>query len=231
MEQYEDLKQRQITEFHASEQMQQQQQQQQQMNPFLQKAMMDHVMENQQQSKGNLQKDREKVAENMPEKLQEKKTTQATPFTPEMNKQLEVIIRDKENASAYYQPILKLARQLLQPDLEDGGKVALFQDLMTNMTFYLNHHAETETAALSEKRRALCQRTIKGAMLFVPQAPPEYAVALKEGLQKLSGSERDAIMKMDGKELRRGFLDYLDEGREENPNDEDPTGKKPGKEQ
>lgn len=229
MEQYEDLKQRQITEFQASQQMQQEQQQQQQVNPFLQKAMMDQATENQQQTKGDLQKVREKVEENMPETLKEKKATQATPFSPEMSKQLEVIVRDKGNASAYYQPIQKLARLLLQPDLDEEGKVSLFQDLMTSMTFYLNHHAETETASLSAKRRALCQRTIKGAMLFVPQAPAEYGVALKEGIQKLSGSEKEAIVNMDAKELRRGFLDYLDEGTE-NPDEDEPAQDKPGKE-
>lgn len=219
MEQYEELQKRPVTEFHVEEQ--QQQQQQQQTNPALQKAMMEQIQQQQQQSKGDLQMHREKVAENMPETLKEKKaTTPATPFSPEITKQLEVIIRDKENASAYYQPIQKLSRLLLAPDLTDAAKVDLFQELMTSMTFYLNHHAETETASLSEKRRALCQRTIKGAMLFVPQAPAEYSVALKEGLQKLSGSEKEAIVKMDTKELRRGFLEYLDEMTEETPQDE-----------
>ena len=221
MEQYEDLKHRQVTEFHAGEQMQQQEQQQQQSNPYLQKMMMDQVMEQQQQSKGDLQKDRQAVAANMPEKLEEKKSQAATPFSPEMTKQLEVIIRDKGNASSYYQPILKLSRQLLQPDLTEEGKVELFQELMTSMTFYLNHHSETETGSLAERRRSLCQRTIKGAMLFVAQAPPEYGVALKEGTQKLMGSERDAIIKMDAKELRKGFMEYLDEMMGDSPESAD----------
>ncbi len=214
MEQYEELQKRQVTEFHVEEQ------QQQQMNPLLQKAMMEQAQQQQQQSKSDLQQVREKVAENMPETLKEKTNQAATPFSPEMTKQLEVIIRDKENASAYYQPILKLSRALLQPDLAEAGKVELFQELMVSMTFYLNHHAETETASLAERRRALCQRTIKGAMLFVPQAPPEYSVALKEGIQKLSGSEKEAIVNMDAKELRRGFLEYLEEMTEGNPEDE-----------
>ena len=226
MEQYEELQKRQVTEFHVEQQ--QQQQPQQQMDPLLQNAMMEQAQ--QQQTKGNLQRDRERVAENMPETLKEKTSKEATPFSPEMTKQLEVIIRDKGNASAYYQPIQKLSRALLQPDLTDEAKVGLFQELMVSMTFYLNHHAETETAALSEKRRALCQRTIKGAMLFVPQAPAEYSIALKEGIQKLSGSEKEAIIKMDAKELRKGFLEYLDEGTEGNPQDkEDPKGAHPGK--
>ncbi len=215
MEQYEELQKRQITEFHVEEQ---QPQQQQQMNPFLQKTMMDQVL--QQQSKSELQKGREKVAENMPKTLKEKKGKEATPFSPEITKQLEVIVRDKGNASAYYQPIQKLSRTLLAPDLTDEAKVSLFQELMVAMTFYLNHHAETETASLADKRRALCRRTIKGAMLFVPQAPAEYSIALKEGIQKLSGSEKEAIVNMDAKELRRGLLDYLDEGTEGNPADE-----------
>ncbi len=235
MDQYEDLQKRQVTEFKTAEQTQQQQQQQQ-MNPFLQKAMMDQTMENQQQSKGTLQKDREKVAENMPETLQEqkdkekKKTQPATPFSLEITKQLQVIIRDKENASAYYQPILKLSRALLKPDLTEEAKVSLFQELMVSMTFYLNHHAETETASLADRRRALCRRTIKGAMLFVAQAPEEYTFALKDGIQKLSGSEKEAIVNMDAKELRKGFLEFLDEATEENPDDDRaPSGGQPGK--
>lgn len=228
MEQFEDLQHRQVTEFKV-EQQQEQQQQQQQMNSFLQQQMMEQQMKDQQQEKRSLRKDRDEVSKNMPEKLKEKKaSTAATPFSPEMNRQLEVIIRDKENASAYYQPILKLSRMLLATDLEEGGKVELFGKLMENMTFYLNHHAETESPDLAERRRALCQRTIKGSMLFVAQAPPEYALALKEGLQKLSGSEREAIVNMQSEELKKGFLDYLNEASGENPEDEDPD-KKPKK--
>lgn len=214
MDQYEPLQQKKVHEFQT-------QQQNQQMNPLFQNALAEQQLGNQQA--GNLKKDREKVARNMPETLQEKKEKAgkaATPFTPEMDRQLEVIVRDKEKSSSYYQPILKLSRTLLQKDLTDEAKVDLFRQLMESMTFYLNHHAETESGSQSDRRRALCQRTIKGSMLFVAQAPPEYAIALKEGLQKLTGSERDAITNMESKELKKGFLDYLnDDGTEENPED------------
>ena len=96
MEQYEELQKRQITEFHVEEQ---QPQQQQQMNPFLQKTMMDHVL--QQQSKSELQKGREKVAENMPKTLKEKKGKEATPFSPEITKQLENHVEEMFDSDSF----------------------------------------------------------------------------------------------------------------------------------